>query len=170
MLRPTVRSPRVRTITFLSSICRIYSTILEQHWASSCVVDSPELCEPSIRFVFLRPRVCHRASFRFSAIGRMSFWLTPRGGHPCRRLMVGAVYLHSGLSPPSYCPCRAHNKKVGFIIRPFDPCSLLKFSLERARDAEHEPSGFATISSPDKRDTEGSAACSNPNTKIVLEI
>ena len=111
MLRPTVRSPRVRTITFLSSICRIYSTILEQHWASSCVVDSPELCEPSIRFVFLRPRVCHRASFRFSAIGRMSFWLTPRGGHPCRRLMVGAVYLHSGLSPPSYCPCRAHNEK-----------------------------------------------------------
>ena len=111
MLRPTVRSPRVRTITFLSSICRIYSTILEQHWASSCVVDSPELCEPSIRFVFLRPRVCHRASFRFSAIGRMSFWLTPRGGHPCRRLMVGAVYLHSGLSPPSYCPCRAHNER-----------------------------------------------------------
>ena len=35
--------------------------------------------------------------------------IPPRDGHPCSQLMVGNYIPHSGLSPPSYYSCTAHN-------------------------------------------------------------
>nr|DAX48122.1 MAG TPA: hypothetical protein [Caudoviricetes sp.] len=32
-------------------------------------------------------------------------------GHPCLWLMIPTVKAHSGLSPPSCRPCRAHKQK-----------------------------------------------------------
>ena len=41
-----------------------------------------------------------------------SFFQIPRHqGHPCCSANGSHYQAHSGLSPPSYCPCRANNKK-----------------------------------------------------------
>ena len=50
-----------------------------------------------------------------------SFRLHPHGGCPCLKLVVGVANPHSGLPPPSYCPCRAHLKdrrEVGTYFPP----------------------------------------------------
>ncbi len=37
--------------------------------------------------------------------------IPPHDGHPCCSANCSHYQAHSGLSPPSYCPCRANKKK-----------------------------------------------------------
>lgn len=43
--------------------------------------------------------------------------ISPHGEHPCCLANGSHYQAHSGLSPPSYCPCRANIKKAGGSIR-----------------------------------------------------
>ncbi|SDG32786.1 hypothetical protein SAMN04244560_02158 [Thermoanaerobacter thermohydrosulfuricus] len=55
--------------------------------------------------------------------------IPPHDGHPCGSASGSHYQAHSGLSPPSYRPCRAHNKKAsqrGFSL------STKLFSLKEA--------------------------------------
>ena len=95
-----MRPPRVRAITFTSSTCRIYVIGLGQYWTSSCTADSSALFPPYMRFLFVRPRFCLQLPSDST-----SQW-TPL-------LLANSSYCQacSGLSPPSYRPCRAHGGK-----------------------------------------------------------
>ena len=94
-----VRSPRVRTITFIPSTCCIYFISFGQYWTSLCVASSSGLCSLSCSFC---------SSGRDFAAGFLQIRSHPR--HPCLWLMIPTAkfIVHSGLSPPSYRPCRAH--------------------------------------------------------------
>lgn len=94
------RPPRVRTITFPPCHCRLYQGLLR------VVSDFSLLCNlirapwPYSRFLFISAVVCSSGSLR----------IPPHDGHPCPWLVVPTTTAHSGLSPPSYHPCRAHTK------------------------------------------------------------
>ena len=42
--------------------------------------------------------------------------IPPRGGHPCRSANTSYYQACSGLSPPSYCPWRAYQKKRRVLL------------------------------------------------------
>jgi hypothetical protein len=73
----SVRSPRVRAITFPSSICHIYMMRFGQYWTLLCVASSSV---PS----------CLLCDFCSSDRGFASGFLQipPHGGHPCLQLTV----------------------------------------------------------------------------------
>ncbi|NEW09875.1 hypothetical protein GK047_28655 [Paenibacillus sp. SYP-B3998] len=75
-----MRSPRVRAITFPSSICHIYIMGFGQYWTLLCMASSSV---PS----------CHICDFCTSDRGFASGFLQipPRDGHPCLQLTVPAA-------------------------------------------------------------------------------
>ena len=91
------RPPRLRAVTFLSFICRIYTTGFGQYLTSSCLADSSVLYMPYMRFLFVRPRVCFRLTSDST-----SRWT------PLPSANTSYCQACSGLSPPSYCPFRAN--------------------------------------------------------------
>ncbi len=106
------RSPRVRT-TRLRSMPAVFTLHTCRDSLGLCLVwqTRPMLPGPQVmRFVFLRLEFCSGTTLQ----------IPPRGGHPCLRLAVGAITLRSGLgftaSPPSRCPCRAHQHKDPRIL------------------------------------------------------
>ena len=94
----SARSPRVRTIAFIPCTRRIYCIGFVQCWTSSCVADLSALIQPHIRFLFIGSGLCLRLPSDST-----SQWtpLPLANGSHCQA--------HSGLSPPSYRPCRAHH-------------------------------------------------------------
>ena len=95
-----MRPPRVSVITFTSYICCIYALKFGQYWTSFCVGNSSVSSTPSIQFLFVRPRFCLRLPSD-SASRRTPLPLA--NSSYCQAC--------SGLSPPSYYTCRAHNIK-----------------------------------------------------------
>jgi len=55
-----MRSPRVRTITFIPSTCCIYPRGSGQYRTSVCVATSSSLHRPYMQFLFVRPGFCCR--------------------------------------------------------------------------------------------------------------
>ena len=94
------RPPRLRAVTFLSYICRIYTTGFGQYGTLSCLADSSVLYMPYMRFLIVRPRVCFRLTSDST-----SRWT------PLPSANTSYCQACSGLSPPSYCPFRANQKK-----------------------------------------------------------
>lgn len=77
--------PRVSSITFTSSICRIYASEFVQYWTSFCRGNSSVPNTPCMRFLFVRPRFCPWVSI----LPTSDFLQIPSyGGHPCLRLTV----------------------------------------------------------------------------------
>ena len=95
------RPPRVRTITFPPCHCRLYQglfrVVLDFSLYSNLIL-SPW---PYSRFLFISAVVCSSSFLQ----------IPPHDGHPCPWLVVPTTTAHSGLSPPSYRPCRAHCKQ-----------------------------------------------------------
>lgn len=58
LLHGPARPPRVSSYSFPSPICRIYTTGFGQYWTSLCLASSSVPQMPSMRFLFVRPRVC----------------------------------------------------------------------------------------------------------------
>ena len=96
---PPARPPRVSVITFTSYIRCIYTLKFGQYWTSFCVGNSSVSSTPYIQFLFVRPRFCRRLPSD-SASRRTPLPLA--NSSYCQAC--------SGLSPPSYYACRAHNK------------------------------------------------------------
>ena len=94
------RPPQLRTATFLSYICRIYTTGFGQYGTLSCLADSSAPQMPYMRFLFVRPRVCFRLTSD-SASRRT----------PLPLANTSYCQACSGLSPPSYCPFWANTQK-----------------------------------------------------------
>ena len=113
-----MRPPRVSVITFTSYICCIYALKFGQYWTLFWYGNSSVSSTPYIQFLFVRPRFCLRLPSD-SASRRTP--LSSANSSYCQAC--------SGLSPPSYYACQAHNKKptgheidlLAYIIR-FD-CS-----------------------------------------------
>ena len=103
--RYTSRPPRVRTIAFIPSTRRIYCIGFGQCWTLSCVADSSALIQPHMRFLFIGPGLCLRLPS--DSTSRWTPLPSANGSH-CQA--------HSGLSPPSYRPCRAHHHRRGLDI------------------------------------------------------
>ena len=94
------RPPRVRTITFIPSTRRIYCMGFGQCRTSFCHANSSAPRQPSMRFLFIGPGLCLRLPS--DSTSRWTPLPSTNGSH-CQA--------HSGLSPPSYHPCRAHKQK-----------------------------------------------------------
>lgn len=96
-----VRPPRVRAITFLPCNCCIYCMELVQYWTSFCDANSSVPGQPYIQFLFVSSGFCLRLPSDST-----SRW-TPLP-------LANSSYCQacSGLSPPSYSPCRAHIKNT----------------------------------------------------------
>lgn len=106
---PSARPPRVRTTTFLPCNRHIYRTELGQHRTSCCVAHSSVPIRPSYvvsvrRFGILPVSGLLTLDIRLPS-DSTSRWtpLPSANASYCRA--------RSGLSPPSYCPCRAHHSK-----------------------------------------------------------
>ena len=97
----SVRSLRVRTITFIPSTCRIYFKGFVQYWILFCHANSSSPLKPCMRFLFIRPEFCRRLPSDSSS--RRT---------PLPLANDSYCQVHSGLTPPSYRPCRAHTKKA----------------------------------------------------------
>ena len=99
VLRPIARPPQLRTVTFLSYICCIYTIGFGQYWTSLCLASSSSLYMPSMQFLFVRPRVCYG----------LTSYSTSRWTH---LPSANSSYCQacSGLPPPSYCPFWANQK------------------------------------------------------------
>ena len=79
------RPPRVSSITFASSVCRIYASEFVQYWTSFCLGNSSVPNTPCMRFLFVRPRFCPWVSI----LPTSDFLrIPPHDGHPCLRLTV----------------------------------------------------------------------------------
>ena len=91
------RSPRVRAITFLPCNCHIYCMEFGQYWTSFCYASSSAPIQPYMQFLFVSSGFCLRLPSDST-----SRW-TPLP-------LANSSYYQacSGLSPPSYRPCRAH--------------------------------------------------------------
>ena len=103
----SMRSPQVRTITFIPCNRLIYCIEFGQHWTSSCVADLSTLIQPFIRFLFVGSELCPLSIFR------NSIWLPSDSTSrwtPLPSANASCYRARSGLSPPSYRPCWAHNK------------------------------------------------------------
>ncbi|KIO64001.1 hypothetical protein B4064_1743 [Caldibacillus thermoamylovorans] len=95
-----VRPPRVRTTTFLPCNCCIYCMELVQYRTLFCLANSSIPIQPFIQFLFVSSGFCLRLPSDST-----SRW-TPLP-------LANSSYCQacSGLSPPSYSPCRAHHKE-----------------------------------------------------------
>ena len=100
------RPPRVRAIASIPCHRHIYTTIFRIGIGLCFVLQTrPDSCAflcdfcPSVRNF--------AASF---------LQIRTRARHPCLWLILPPIRVYSGLKPPSYCPCRAHNKRQRAII------------------------------------------------------
>src|SRR5699024_4735068 len=100
-----VRPPRVRAITFLPCNCCIYCMELVQYWTLFCSANSSIPSQPCMQFLFVSSGFCLQLPSD-SASRRTPLPLA--NSSYCQAC--------SGLSPPSYSPCRAHLKK-GCLIK-----------------------------------------------------
>ncbi len=93
------RPPRVSVTTFTSYICCIYTLKFGQYRTSFCVGNSSVSSMPYMQFLFVRPRFCLRL-------------LSDSASRRTPLSLANSSYCQacSGLSPPSYYACRAHNK------------------------------------------------------------
>ena len=91
------RSPLLRTITFTSYICHIYTAGFGQYWTLSCLADSSIPQMPCMWFLYVRPRLC----IRLPSDSTSRWTPLPSANSSCCQVC-------SGLSPPSYRPCRAN--------------------------------------------------------------
>ena len=113
------RPPRVRTTTFVPCSCRIYCRELRvalDFLVSGRVIRS---IQPPMRFLFVSSELCLRL---------LSDSTSRRTPLP---LANGSCYrARSGLSPPSRCPCRAHQQKPLTFVNGFcneaAPAGLMK--------------------------------------------
>ena len=103
---PLDRPPRVRATTFHPCHCLIYLTVLVQYWTSLCFASLSTPIRPSLW------DFC--SSVQVFASGFLQ--IPPHDGHPCLWLMIPTVKAHSGLSPPSCRPCRAHKKATSLSL------------------------------------------------------
>jgi len=94
------KSPRVRTITFLLCNRCIYCVKLGQYWTSLSMASSSASFQPSMQFLFVGSGFCLRLPSDST-----SRWT------PLPLANSSFCLACSGLSPPSYRPCRAHNNK-----------------------------------------------------------
>jgi len=99
--RLTVRPPRVRTIAFISCARCIYFKGFGQYWTLFCYANSSTPCQPNIQFLFIEPRLCLQLPSDST-----SQWT------PLLSANSSCCQAYSGLSPPSYRPCRAHVKSA----------------------------------------------------------
>ena len=95
------RPPLLRAITFTSYICHIYTIGFGQYWTSLCLASSSVLQMPYMWFLFVRPRFCIRLPSDST-----SRWT------PLPSANSSYCQACSGLSPPSYRPCRAIEQKT----------------------------------------------------------
>ena len=105
----SIRPPRVRMITFHSCHCLIYCRRFVQYGTLLCFASSSVSIQPYMRFLFVSASVCVRLpSDSTSRWTPLSF----ANSSYCKAC--------SGLSPPSYHPCRAHqiNQTVPFRLSP----------------------------------------------------
>jgi hypothetical protein len=94
---PSVRPPRVRAITFIPCNCCIYCRELGQYWILFCKANSSIPIQPCIQFLFVSSGLCLRLPSDST-----SRWT------PLPFANSSYCQVCSGLSPPSYSPCRAH--------------------------------------------------------------
>ena len=95
----SIRPPRVRMITFHSCHCLIYCRRFVQYGTLLCFASSSVSIQPYMRFLFVSASICVRLpSDSTSRWTPLSF----ANSSYCKAC--------SGLSPPSYHPCRAHSK------------------------------------------------------------
>ena len=96
----SIRPPRVRMITFHSCHCLIYCKRFVQYRILLCTASSSVSIQPYMRFLFVSASICVRLpSDSTSRWTPLSF----ANSSYCKAC--------SGLSPPSYHPCRAHCKE-----------------------------------------------------------
>ena len=96
----SIRPPRVRMITFHSCHCLIYCKRFVQYRILLCTASSSVSIQPYMRFLFVSASICVRLpSDSTSRWTPLSF----ANSSYCKAC--------SGLSPPSYHPCRAHCKR-----------------------------------------------------------
>jgi hypothetical protein len=67
------------------------------HWTLFCYANSSTPCQPNIQFLFIEPRFCLQLPSDST-----SQWT------PLLSANSSCCQAYSGLSPPSYRPCRAH--------------------------------------------------------------
>ena len=97
----SIRPPRVRMITFHSCHCLIYCKRFVQYRILLCTASSSVSIQPYMRFLFVSASICVRLpSDSTSRWTPLSF----ANSSYCKAC--------SGLSPPSYHPCRAHSKRT----------------------------------------------------------
>src|SRR5690606_34658650 len=94
-----VRPPRVRAIAFLPCNRRIYCMELGQYWTLFCTANSSIPIQPYMQFLFVGSGFCLRLPSDST-----SRWT------PLPLANSSYCQVCSGLSPPSYSPCRAHSK------------------------------------------------------------
>ena len=63
------------------------------------------------------PRLIYGFSSSARNFARGFLQIPPLGGHPCRSANISYYQACSGLSPPSYCPCRAYYEKAPRAVR-----------------------------------------------------
>ena len=96
----SIRPPRVRMITFHSCHRLIYCRRFVQYRTLLCLASSSVSIQPHMRFLSVSASVCVRLpSDSTSRWTPLSF----ANSSYCKAC--------SGLSPPSYHPCRAHSEK-----------------------------------------------------------
>jgi hypothetical protein len=105
------RSPLVRTITFISYIFKF--TVWGSGSVGLCFVRQTH--PPQFSLLSGLYSSDQDFAYRFLQI-------PPHDGHPCGSASGSRGLAYSGLSPPSYRPCRAHLnhhllKQVGWICR-----------------------------------------------------
>ncbi len=104
----SIRPPRVRMITFHSCHCLIYCRRFVQYRTLLCDASSSASIQPYMRFLSVSASVCVRLPSDST-----SRW-TPLS-------FANSSYCQacSGLSPPSYHPCRAHiRRRLGLLSQP----------------------------------------------------
>ncbi len=95
----TSRPPRVRTITFVPSTRCIYCMGFGQYRTSLCLASSSAPRQPYIQFLFIEPGFC--LQLLSDSTSRWTPLLSANSSY-CQ--------VYSGLAPPSYRSCRAHQK------------------------------------------------------------
>src|SRR5690625_446894 len=96
-----IRPPRVRTITFLPCNCCIYCMELVQYRTLFCIANSSIPIQPCIQFLFVSSGFCLR--LLSDSVSRRT---------PLPSANSSYCQVCSGLPPPSYSPCQAHNNKT----------------------------------------------------------
>ena len=102
----SMRSHRVRTMTFFPYTCCIYHVNSVQYRTLVCLATSSGSLWPCMQFLFVRPGICFRLP-----LDSTSQWT------PLPSANTSYCQACSGLTPYSHCPCRAHlNEAIQTIM------------------------------------------------------